>query len=681
MTVQRQPISTDPYAATSAKLRARLGESALAPLSLDERERFWDRVSSRQHDAGVALQAIYGPAAGADTLDAALERVADAVSRRPPALRAIDLERERHPDWFLQPHHVGYIAYASKFAATLCGVRERLDYLGELGVTFVHLMSVLQPRAGENDGGYAVDDYGRPDVTLGTLGDLRNLAEDLHGRDMVLCLDFVMNHTSADHEWARRARAGDPRCRAFYRIYPDRTEPDAFEATLPEVFPQTAPGNFTWDDELAGWVWTTFHDYQWDLNYENPEVFVELLDAMLDLVNCGVDVLRLDAVAFTWKRLGTDSQNQPEAHLIAQAFRALLNMAAPGALLLAEAIVGPDQLVPYLGRHELERRECHLAYNNQLMVLGWSAVAERRVSLTHQALGRMGVAPADTTWLTYVRCHDDIGWAVTDEDAGQVGLSGAGHRAFLSEFYRGEFPGSFGRGASFASNDKTGDERSCGMTAALCGITAALRSGDAGHLEDGLRRLQLLYGLAFGYGGIPMIYMGDEVALGDDLSYLDQPHLAHDSRWRHRPTMDWAAAARRHEAGSLEHRVFAGLQRLGAARAACAPLHGAGVSTPLWVGTDRVLGWVRRHPRHGFLVGLANVHEQVATVELALVQRSGLVDPVDLLADSAGPLASSGLIAVAPLSCRWLVEADQQRPIPRPPAGGSAAVAGPLHGR
>jgi amylosucrase len=647
-------------------VRAALGDGAVLGLAHDEQARFWDRVAGRLPDAAAALAALYGPEAGSESLLRSLERVAAAAQLRRPALRHLDLERERHPDWFQRPDQVGYIAYAEHFGGTLDGVETRLDHLSELGITLFHLMAVLRPRAGESDGGYAVDDYRNPDPVLGTAEDLRRVADRLHERGISLCLDFVMNHTSADHEWARRACAGDARYRDFYRVYPDRTVPDRFEASLPEVFPETAPGNFTWDPDLAGWVWTTFHDYQWDLNHENPEVFVELLDAMLHLVNVGVDVLRLDAVAFTWKRLGTDSQNQPEAHLIAQAFRALLTMAAPGALLLAEAIVGPDQLVPYLGRHSYERPECHLAYNNQLMVMGWSAVAERRVSLATHALQRMVETPADTTWLTYVRCHDDIGWAVTDTDAAAVGLSGGAHRAFLARFYRGDFPGSFARGAAFGTNAQTGDERTCGMTAALCGISAA-RFSDPARLDDGLDRLLLLYALAFGYGGIPMIYMGDEVALGDDLGYLDDPAKAHDSRWRHRPVMDWDAVARRTDPAAVEHRAHAGLRRLVEARARCLPLHGGAHSEPIWTGTDRVFGWVRRHRRYGTLVGLANVYEQPQTISAALLDQAGLGTPVDLLGEPGGPLVVRGSLTVPPLRCRWLVESDPHPALPPPP--------------
>ncbi len=312
-----------------------------------------------------------------------------------------------------------------------------------------------------------------------------------------------MNHTSDSHPWARAARAGDPDALSLYLTYPDRTLPDAYERTLPEVFPDLAPGNFTHVAELGRWVWTTFNRFQWDLDWSNPRVLVEMSRIVLFLADLGVDVLRLDAVAFTGKQLGTNCQNQPAAHLVAQALRAVLGMGAPATIVLAEAIVAPDDLVPYLGRHERERRECDLAYHNQLMVLGWSMLAEGRTTLARTALERMPAPPARTGWLTYVRCHDDIGWAISDSDAASTGGHGQGHRDFLSAFYRGDFPLSFAEGEPFGVNLETGDERTCGGTAALCGISQALRSGDDGALDMGIRRLLALYGIAFGWGASP----------------------------------------------------------------------------------------------------------------------------------------------------------------------------------
>ena len=552
--------------------------------------------------AGVTamLEALY-PQADSNKL---FSRLVDVATRsttcRPESLRRRDLAAERHPDWFQSPDVVGYVAYADRFGRDLAGVEKRLDYLVELGVTYVHLMSVLRARDGENDGGYAIADYRDVDPSLGTLDELRSLVSAMHDRSMVVCLDVVMNHTADTHSWALAARNGDEAKRAYYLTFPDRLEPDRFERTLPEVFPTLAPGNFTWDDALGRWVWTTFNAFQWDLNYANPDVLVEMLDTMCFLADLGVDVLRLDAVAFTWKRLGTNCQNLPEAHLIAQVLRALVFVAAPATILQAEAIVGPDDLVQYLGAYPAgHRRECELAYHNQLMVLGWSALAEQNVRLMTQALNRMQQIPSWTSWCTYVRCHDDIGWAVTDEDASSIGLSGTAHRRFLAEFYRGVFPFSYGEGVPFSANAATGDERTSGSTAALTGIDRARRTGDLLLLDLGVRRMLLLYGLALSFGGIPLIYMGDELALVNDHTYTDDPAHAEDSRWIHRPVMDWSVADRRLDRTTVEGRVFEGLTRLIRCRAATPAFRSGGTTEAFSTGNDRVFGLRRWHPDHG----------------------------------------------------------------------------------
>ena len=404
-------------------------------------------------------------------------------------------------------------------------------------------MPLLQAREGDNDGGYAVLDYGAVDPALGTMDDLEQLAGALHERGMSLCVDLVLNHTAAEHAWARAAAAGDPAYRDFYLIYPDRTEPDAYERTLPEVFPDNAPGSFT-DVPGVGVVWTTFNTFQWDLNWANPRVFEAMLEVLLDLANRGIDVLRLDAAPFLWKRLGTNCQNQPEAHLIVQALRALVRIAAPAVAFKAEAIVAPDDLVQYLGAHEHYRPECDLAYHNQLMVMLWSSIATRDARLATIALRRLRPAPPQSGWVTYVRCHDDIGWAVSDADAWAVGWNPHEHRRFLAAFFAGQTPGSFARGAVFQENPDTGDARTSGSTAALCGLEPALASGDEAAITAGVRRLLLLYSVIYSLRRHPAGLHGrrDRPASATRTGPA-VPSQAADNRWMHRPWMDWAPAA------------------------------------------------------------------------------------------------------------------------------------------
>src|SRR6478609_714384 len=520
-----------------------------------------------------------------------LSVIASTAAGRSRELRMLDHEREVTPDWLQREQAVGYVTYVDRFAGTLAGVRERLPYLRELGVSYLHLMPLLAARPAPNDGGYAVVDYGAVEPSLGTLSDLADLASALRSSGMALCIDLVLNHVAAEHPWAR-----DP---AFLRLFPDRVEPDAYERTLPDVFPDTAPGSFTWSDEHSSWVWTTFNAYQWDLDYTNPDVFVAMAEAMLGLARVGVDVLRLDAAPFLWKRMGTNCQNQPEVHELLQAFRAAMRIAAPAVAFKAEAIVAPRDLVPYLGTGKHEGKECDLAYHNVLMVLLWSALASGRVELLTSTLLAMPPVPPGAGWLTYVRCHDDIGWAITPEDAARVGEDAYLHRRFLADWYAGEFPGSFARGARFQPDPRTGEARTSGTCAALAGLESA---PDEVAAELAVRRILLLYALAFAHGGLPLIYMGDELGLFNDASYLDERDKADDNRWMHRPAMDWAAAERRHDPATIEGRLWAGLQRLIAVRRGTPAIHVQGVVEPIWTGNDHVFGLIRAQAGERLLV-------------------------------------------------------------------------------
>lgn len=645
---------------------AGVSPAAVRHLSGVERDRFRARVERGLRRVLPIVEVLYPETPVQELAARLLGVVTAAVGARRPELRSLDARRDVEPDWFQRPDRTGYVAYCEQFGPTIADVTDRIPHLERLGVTYLHLMKVIRPRPEPNDGGFAVLDYRSVDPALGTDEDLVELADELHRRGMSLCLDLVMNHTAAEHEWAEKARAGDPHYRAYYLVYPDRTIPDAYEATLPEVFPEMAPGSFTWDDQLDGWVWTTFHGYQWDLNYRNPDVLVDMLDTMLALANMGVDVLRLDAVAFTWKRMGTDCQNQPEAHLIVQILRAFVEMAAPGVLLKAEAIVGPRQLTAYLGAHNRQRAECQLAYHNQLMVMVWSALATRDAVLIARAMANLGPTPTTAGWATYVRCHDDIGWAVDDGDAWSIGIDPALHRRYLADFYRGDVAGSFARGAAFSVNPATGDERTCGMTAGLCGIDLARASGDPVALDMAVRRFLLAYGLAMSVG-MPLIYMGDEIAQGNDLSYLDDPARADDSRWMHRPAMDWAAVERVEEAGSVEQRVFDGLRHLLAVRAQVPALAQGGAMHVIDVHDARVLGLRRSHPEHGDVLVLANFSETPVEIPGAVLGWVQLpADAVDAL-DGRPAAPGGGAIRIEGSTLRLITEAVASTVVPAPP--------------
>ncbi len=641
-------VSGERVACIAAARRRLATELAQHPARVDVLARF-DRWVD---DCWDGLAAVYAPE---DVLPRLVDLIGSAVQGRSRALLDRDRERLLTPDWFQRPDALGYVAYADLFADDLRGVASHVDYLVELGVTYLHLMPLLEPRPGPSDGGYAVAHYRRVRSDLGTMDDLAALAERLHESNISLTLDLVLNHVAREHEWARRARAGDARYHDYFLVYPDRELPDQYEASLPEVFPAFAPGNFTWDDEAAGWVWTTFNSWQWDLNWANPDVFCEFADIILFLANQGADCIRLDAIAFIWKRRGTNCQGQPEVHAITQALRAVVRIATPSVIFKAEAIVAPDDLVQYLGRGTHAGKVSDLANHNSLMVQIWSALATRNGSLMAQALGRFPAIPITSSWATYLRCHDDIGWAIDDADAAAVGWNGFSHRAFLGEFYAGDFPASFARGAYFPSNPVTGDARTSGSAASLAGLERALATKDDREIDLAIGRILCGYAMVLGFGGLPLIYMGDEIGLLNDNSYASDPTRQDDNRWMHRPAMPWMTAERRHDPSTVEGRIFNGLRQLIRTRARLASLHSA-TATEVYVADDPGVVLFRREHPAGDVVEVYNVTENPRSFGTSAIwPLAG-----DLLVDAISGRVVSGAapqLTVPPYAAWWLVRA------------------------
>lgn len=626
------------------------------PLTASEQTLFDLRLERSRRDLFDMCEALYGRHPDYTSFRARLEAaMQEAWEQRPDDLKWLDMKRDLEPDWFQQPDMVGYVFYIDQFAGDLNGVLGKLDYLEEMGVTYVHLMPCLKPRPGDSDGGYSVMDYRAINPIYGTMEDFVRVATALRTRGMSLCIDLVLNHTAREHAWAEDARAGDVAKQNYFHIFEDRALPDQYEQTLTEVFPEHAPGSFTFDTSLQKWVWTTFNTHQWDLNWANPNVFLEIAEVMLYLANKGVDVLRLDAVAFMWKRMGTRCQSEPEVHMILQALRAVCRIVCPAVIHLEEAIVSPQEMLPYLGRGAHDGKEGNLAYHNSLMVQFWSALASRDTRLmTHVLRTHFPTILRNATYATYIRCHDDIGWAITDEDARAIGATGHGHRTFLSDFYAGDFPGSFSRGVLFGVNEGTGDSRMSGSFASLAGLEAALESGDTIAVQRGVDRILLGHALIAAYGGIPLIYMGDEIAMLNNQSYLDQSEKSHDSRWIHRPVMDWSRvqAARTEAAKTPEALVFQGTRTILERRKATPELHAA-YPTKIVDGAESGIFAIVHEAPTGALLCLFNFTENWTAVpgEWALAQ--GVRDLYDALSDRLVTL-SDGNVALPPYGRVWL---------------------------
>jgi len=525
---------------------------------------------------------------------------------RPDSLKALDATRSADPNWFQSQRMVGAMCYTDLFADDLETLRQKIPYLSEMGITFLHLMPPFLSPDGDDDGGYAISSYRHIDPKLGTMEQMSELATELRHYGISLVLDFVFNHTSDEHEWAKRAMNGEDEYQNYYRMFPDRTEPDMYEKHVRDVFPDEHPGCFTYRNRIGKWVWATFHNYQWDLNYENPAVFNAMAGEMLSLANVGVEVLRLDAVAFVWKRAGTPCESLPEAHTVVQAFNALIQIAAPALLFLSEAIVHPDEVIRYI-----HRDECQLSYNPQLMALLWNTIATRDVNLLHRAMERRFDIPPDCAWVNYVRCHDDIGWVFSDDDAAELNINAYDHRKFLNQFFTGNFEGSFARGLPFQDNPETGDMRISGTAASLAGLELALEKNDPDEIDLAIKRILLLYGVILTIGGIPLLYLGDELGVLNDYGYERDPELIGDSRWAHRIKTDWTKAESRHNRESVEGQIFLGLLRLIQIRQQNLAFTRADTEI-ISTGNNHVFGYFRRHENQSMLV-LANFseHEQV----------------------------------------------------------------------
>lgn len=496
-----------------------------------------------------------------------LNRLEEAYEERNEELKKRDRLRETESDWYKHNDLSGMMLYVDAFAGNLKGVKEKLDYLVETGVNYLHLMPLLDTTDGKSDGGYAVSDFRRIKPTLGTMEDLEELTDVCHKRGINICMDFVMNHTSEDHEWARRARAGEKEYQDRYFFFEDYEIPSIYEQYCPQVFPISAPGNFTWLPEIGRHVMTTFYPYQWDLNYRNPVVLNEMTGNLLNLANKGVDIVRIDAVPYIWKELYTNCRNLKQVHSIVRILRMVTEVVCPGVLLLGEVVMEPDKVVPYFGT--VEKPECHMLYNVTTMASTWHTVATRDVRLLKHQMDIISSLPGEYTFLNYLRCHDDIGWGLDYEWLKQFGIEEVAHKKYLNDFFTGKQWNFFGRGELYNDDPSLGDARLCGMTASLCGIEKFAYEKNEELLERSIRCALMLHAYMYTLSGIPILYSGDEIGQENDYSYHENPLKCQDSRYLHRGKFDWEKAKKRQDKTSTEGKIYSGIQRMIRLRSSC----------------------------------------------------------------------------------------------------------------
>lgn len=518
---------------------------------------FVQRMEKHQDELRWLYMELYGN----DAMYAELcEQMHDYYLKRSTELKKRDIKKEKNPDWFKEKEMLGMMLYIDNFAGNLKGVEKKLAYLKECNVNCLHLMPFLDTPKGKSDGGYAVADFRKVRPDLGTMKDLARLTEKCHENGMNVCMDFVMNHTSEEHEWAKRARAGEGEYMSRYFFYDNGDIPARYEETVPQVFPTTAPGNFTWLPEIGHYVLTTFYPYQWDLNYRNPRVFNEMMYNFLFLANQGMDIIRIDAVPYIWKELGTSCRNLKEVHTIVRMMRMIAEIVCPSVILLGEVVMEPEKVVPYFGT--VEKPECHMLYNVTTMATTWNSIATRDIRLLKKQMDIVSRLPKQYTFLNYLRCHDDIGWGLDFDTMKQWGMEEPSHKRYLNDYFTGKIAGSISRGELYNDDPVTQDARFCGTTASMCGIEAAGFEGNAEKMQTAIQEDLMLHAYMLTQSGIPMLYSGDELGQVNDYSYKDDAEKASDSRYLHRGAFLWELADKRKDLSAVQGQLFQMLNRL-----------------------------------------------------------------------------------------------------------------------
>lgn len=572
--------------------------------------------------------------------------LANSFLARRPEMKARDQLRLNKPTWYRDEKMLGMAVYVDLFAGDLQKLKHKIPYLKELGINYLHLMPLYDAPEGDSDGGYAVSDYRKVDPRLGNEHDLIALADALRDADISLVLDFVFNHTSDEHRWAEGAKAGDPEMQEFYYFFENKQDVDDYNTTCREIFPTVRRGSFTYLEDQKSWVWTTFNSFQWDLNYSNPEVFTAITDEMLFLANVGCEGLRLDALAFIWKEKWTQCESLPKAHTLIQCFNDCLQIVAPAVQFKSEAIVHPDEVAKYI-----DKNECQLSYNPLMMALMWESLATRKTELLTASLQKSFQISPKCSWVNYIRCHDDIGWTFDDAIAGQLGIDGYHHRQFLNQFYTGRFDGSFAEGVPFQENPTTGDCRVCGSLAALTGLETAAKHGDTRGIDLAQKRIRLLNSINLSIGGIPLIYQGDELAMFNDHSYLDDPFKREDSRWVNRPQITDADIATVTTPGHPAAQVHADLKQMIKIRQSSA-VFGESRTEILETYRSSLFAYARIHDNDDKLLAICNFSEQRQSVPASICDILGAGRVVNILNDN--PVVRTGDIMLAAYDVLWL---------------------------
>lgn len=623
----------------------------------EENEHFKNRLAANLGIIDRLFFTVYNRSEHSSHFNQLIGLLFEMYKLRPETLKKIDLQRVENPSWYQSEQMAGMQLYVDRFNKNLKGVTEKLPYFEELGVNFLHLMPVMKSPKGENDGGYAVSSYHEVDSRFGTNADLLALTGAMHKKGMYVMMDFVVNHTSDEHEWAKKAKKGDKKYQDFYYVFPNRVMPDLFDASMPEVFPEIAPGNFTFDEDMQQWVMTVFNKFQWDLNYTNPEVFNEMFKNLMLMSNLGIDIIRFDALAFLWKKIGTISQNLPEAHILVQLFRMCAQVVAPGMVFLAEAIVSPKEIIKYFGEGEMEGNESEVAYNATFMALLWESIATKETRLIRKSIYNVPPKPKSATWINYARCHDDIGLGFENQFVTEVGWDPYEHRKFITDYYCQKLDWSPAKGLMFMYNPKTGDGRISGSMASLCGLEKGLEKNDDIITEQAVAKINMLHAIILSYGGIPMIYSGDEIATVNDYSFLKDAKHKNDNRWVHRPKLDWDVVENLKTFNNHQNEVFFTLKKLIALRKTLPILADANNVALEDCPNMHVLAFMRWSFSEDNLLVLNNFNDRLELVDAWWLHKIGFevkAGITNLITGKAIKLTEDDKLELQPYEFMWL---------------------------
>ena len=579
---------------------------------------------SKQNELKTLYTQIYGSSkqTQADYADL-LSLMNQAKSLRKAELIQMD---QHKVEWAFSQEMVGMTLYVDLFAGDLKHLVEKVTYFEDLGITYLHLMPLLKPRDGENDGGYAVEDYRQIDPRLGSLEDFVLVLDTYRHHGIKICIDYVVNHIAKEHEWAKAALNHDVEKQDYFIMYDTDEMPRLFNQTVPEVLPDKCPGNFTYYPEIKKYVFTSFSEFQWDLNFRNPKVFNGMVDNLLNLANLGVNMIRLDAIPFMWKELHTSCRNLEPIHDLLRMFNLIKEDVCPSLALLGEAIVQPEEIVKYFGKED--KTECEVMYNANLMVDIYNAFASRDVRLLTIDTNRFQI-PSKGTWMNYVRCHDDIGWGFNEEAIRSFNMNPYEHKQFLIHFYDNEFEGSFSKGERYQYNPANQDARTNGTLASLLGLQQASETKESYKRLEALRRINLAHALILSYRGMPLIYSGDEIATLNDQSYLNDPAKSAEGRWVHRPIFDWKRAEKAKQSATSEYEIYQSLKQMIALRKSLPLLDGQAHQTALELNTHQVYCLIRTHHDESFfaLYNFSEFNQKVSVDHLrALVKGTHYTD-------------------------------------------------------